>query len=838
MTASVAANCTNTLQCKRLWMCRLSFAGLPEQTDPKAPHDGQKEDPDTWFEKYMNGLSVEPLKQAYVILVATSGGQTSVAPNACAAILCRTTDDGEILKIQESEVDGCVPPNDSAHLMPFAADSTYSYFWTYTKRIFKQVVHDFRADQAATMNNYEFGGFQVADQRHPPFESRGDHTFELMTRGAYELLQPFLFRKTSASSTVGSYPGGRIRFDLGSACKNPQGTSIAGGRDYIFARCRTIDSIYIAELVNYHAASLRQKTMKDFAVFRQVQDISDMALAKESVSEFEKENPDHSQYRKSFVDYAFHCAQQPEDSISRKLFSKAINIRPERDWMDAADTIMTLGLVHPFYTDTGYHYQEFDSKPVLHYFDFYRFGLKESRAPWNSILEFEEHNIERALQVIRAQIATFLNSAVPYDLFLIDLDTHCVSDRKVRKHLHTRFLEIALTVHYCWWEDLDVESDAKWKEREPYLEWIGVLPDKVGHLFTEHFGTLEAVEHYNALVEKSVKKAEVMLKKMEGLNHRLKGGVVNRKFKKFTLETDFAKGAIVVKEGGKDVTTFRFIEEVKSTSQTTFIRRRTHGKVKRTWVTRQVDTRHYTLTSEPPLKEFKSWPSWLETFGLALSLGLTVSSIVDMIKKDEEASAEEKVMAVARLSKDTCQFIHSFSEALSSSFEYAHKEFSLVTKFEKFGKKLKGPGLFLEAAINVKEGGTILLLGEESLAAQAINHGDPIEGWAQEAKGLVLVASVVPGMVATGASLVAGETAAVAFGAAIPPLGIALAIGALVVVAIEVGIYIYKGPSNVMDPIRDALEKALKKELGEDYQENRTLESVQKFSVHAAVVLA
>jgi len=845
VTAHVAPNCTNTFQCRKLWMCRLSFAGIPQQTKPDAPKESEKEDPDTWFDKYMNGLKVEPLKEAYVLLIPTSSGLTSVAPNACSPILCRTGKDGEILKIQESEVESCVPNSDIAHWMLFSADSTYSYFWTFSKRVYKNVVRKAKANIENVVCDYEFGSFMVSDQERPAYESGGKRSWELMERPAYDLLQPFLFTSARGSSPQGTYAGHLLLYDLHHACKKPQPANIAFNRDYLFARCDLIDALYLAELVHYHAISLRQKTMKDFAIFKQVEDMCRMAEEKETIPQFETDNPQQAYYRKVYVDYAFDCAKRLKDEISSKQFSTAINVMVTGDsWANAANEIYEkFGIVHPCADEDGVvrnlnHFKATYTPPVMHYFDFYRFGNEQALKAWQrNFLPYTENNIEKRLKAIQAELGDFLRRRIPWGDLIAHMDTHCEADLCKRCDLNARYLELALSVHHRWWENLDLDSEDLWNQRKPDLEWVGELPHKVGELFKEHFGTLETIKRYNEMLEERAEAFREMFRDFAKLNKRMGGLTFTRKLqKKVTAEANFSSQTILIVEDGKLVTTLHFLKKVDTETTEVSHKVRRGKRIKEVWKKKIVKRTTYEL-EEPPFKEFKEWPEWLETFGTFISLAMSISEIIGMIKGEEEKTTGEKIEAVAALGRDTCLFVASFSEALNSSFEYAGKEIGVLSKFEKLGSKLKGPGLVLEAVINVEQGSTILLLGEDSLSAQAVVKGDVFEGWLQESKGLVLVASAVPGAVAAGSVLVAGGTAAAAFAAALPPLGIALAIASLLVIGIELAIYIHSGPTSVMQPISDALDKALKNEFGKEFQDERTYDSIRKFSVHLAGIL-
>jgi hypothetical protein len=854
VASNVAANCTNTLQCKRLWMCRLSFAGLPEQLKPDDP-DKSKEDDETWFDKFMNGMKVEPLKGAFLVIVPVSSGQSMVPPGASCPIYCRTGDDGEILRIADSEVEGCAPRSDASHWMLFSGDAYYLYFWTLSKELFKTVIGEARADIGNVTSNYEFGSFQVSYQDRPlPFRDR-DSPWELFQDvsawAAIDLLKPNLFLRTSKSFSAGIYEGHRVLYNSRHSCKKPQPCHIDYTHDYVFARSDVIDALYLSELVHYHAISLRQKTIKDFAVFKQVQDICELASSRESVPTFDVEAPQQAYYRKIYVDYAFDCAQQPKEMISHKLFSEAITVLVnQKGWIEAAQQIAQLGIAHPCSDGDGdlsewvNHFKITYTPPVMHYFDFYRFGKEQAEQDWNARVAATEEKIEKALSQVRDHLCAFMHSRLNYTDLIIALGTHCHPDPCVRTGLHTRYLEHALNVHYRWWEHLYMGDEEKWSKVKKYTDWLGELLHKGGELFKHHFGTLETIERYNEMLEENVEAIKEMFAELGKLNKRLGGRTVRRKIKKLNLEANFAAGTVVVTDGASEIGTFHFFTEVGSKTKEVPPRRPRSRRFKKRWKKIQVKTRSYHV-DEPPLKEFKEWPEWLESIGAFITLAMSVAEFVETFKEEEEKTTGEKIEVAARLGQNTCLFLDSFSEALNSTFKYAGKEFGVLSKFEEFGAKLKGPGLVLEAALNVKDGSTILLLGEDSLSAKAVVDGDEFEGWLQESKGLILVASAVPGAVAAGSTLVLGGTAAAAFSAALPPLGVALAIASILVVGIEIAIYLHRGPSNVMEPIEEALERALKKEFGavkdshgHEYKKERTYESISRFSCYSTGLLS
>jgi hypothetical protein len=237
-------------------------------------------------------------------------------------------------------------------------------------------------------------------------------------------------------------------------------------------------------------------------------------------------------------------------------------------------------------------------------------------------------------------------------------------------------------------------------------------------------------------------------------------------------------------------------------------------------------TPHFEL--QPPFKDVKLWPAWLSVFGQILSLTISTSEMIEKLT-NAESSGNEKVIAVAKVGKDAFELVDGLSAVLHASFPYA-EDTGMIVKFAKVGEKFKGPGLVLEAILNVQEGAAILILDEDSLSASAVQREDYFEANVQEVRGLILVSSAVPGAVAAGSALLAGETAAAALGAAIPPLGLVLAIAGLAVIVADIVIYYHHGPTNVMDDVDKALVKAKVHEFGETFDKERTVESLQRFS--------
>jgi len=98
----------------------------------------------------------------------------------------------------------------------------------------------------------------------------------------------------------------------------------------------------------------------------------------------------------------------------------------------------------------------------------------------------------------------------------------------------------------------------------------------------------------------------------------------------------------------------------------------------------------------------------------------------------------------------------------------------------------------------------------------------------------VLMSSAVPGAVAFSSAAIAaaaGETLVgtlgVAVAAASTPLIVGLAVGAIIVVGIDIFLYAHGGPDNALDDTSEKLQKALNREFGSDGQgSGHTLQNV------------
>src|SRR5688572_7459581 len=148
----VAPGSTNTLR-----SIRLRLFALDVRPPPPAPKDPGAGGP-TLVDQLLDALTLSILKEAYVILLKTGDGASSLAPSAQNGVLARTGQKGELWWIEESALDGAVP-SDMAQAFFVAPGQQYAFFWTRSKEIARAVWKDVAADPVAAITAHPFARF-------------------------------------------------------------------------------------------------------------------------------------------------------------------------------------------------------------------------------------------------------------------------------------------------------------------------------------------------------------------------------------------------------------------------------------------------------------------------------------------------------------------------------------------------------------------------------------------------------------------------------------------------------------------------------------------------------
>jgi hypothetical protein len=853
--ANVARSCENVLTHIRLRICRITFASLPQLDLEKAKHEKR-----TFVERYMDGMNIQPLQKAFLMFLRTSDCEQDKIPEASDAFYCRTNWKGELLPVYEQELDE-EEVKDKEFRAEFYVGASYMYLWTFSRAYFRRVLKDIQANTAGALGRHEFTPLTVQERRMDAEEWREwqkkNYPFSLLeAQDDWHNAQKMFFLRHNVlpnpATTAAFYDG-----------------SLIGGADarwkvsprhfYIFANSGPINALYTSELIAYHAISLRQKTADDFATFSQAMDVCETSTEQCRVESLDRRwpTPNRDSLRE-YYRYAFQCATsekfktlEPDADKRRKLFAKAIDVLVNQDgWKEPARRIAEANIRHPSLGEDGDTVIKWYFAPknvVLGYYDFYTFGAEERGKAWVGIVDSAEENIEKALRSVRSILRGFMKRRLGYTGFLKDIDAHWMEEFDKRKEIHDRYLDMALNGSFPWWKEFEIERESTWEELKEPLKWVGEGGHKAGELFAHHFGELEHILEYNEMLHSKLEETQEALRKLVKYNERLNGRTVQRKFKGEKLEVHFSDGpggtvTVKIKGGTAKPVEFNFFSEVteEMAERRVPARRTKHSRGKMVVKRVTVKARNYHL--ETHFEEFQAWPEWLETFGETLAFAVSVADLIKQISQGEEATTGTKVRAGVNVARDTFLLAGGLSGAISSCYVYARVEWDVARKLKALERAaelknlFQGPGLVIEAALNVYDGATILILGEDSASAEAVRAGEPVVAWLQEAKGLVLVASAVPGAVAGGAALIGGAGAAAAFAAALSPLGIGLAIGGLVVLALDIAIYLHEGPTNVMNSLRKALDEAIRHEF--DYGgKDRTYDSIKVFADKVTLLL-
>jgi hypothetical protein len=827
MAHSITPGSINVIRGVMLRMCEAHFS--PPARPPQSAK--REEGAPSLANQLLDGLTVRVLKEAYVILVPTGDRESSQAPTAEAVIAARTTSNGTLVELKESEFDGGVP-NDYRRTLWFEAGARVACFWTRSRDLFKRVWAEVQEEPSKAVTEHAFLTFHVEQHRH----RHGFPHAELsrVNRNKLELLL-YAGAYDTEAPTHGTYNGGFLQKALGVQEElHPELT-------YVIARSDTLSALYVAELVNRMALDVRMKGGEEEAVFGGVRDIVRYAV---DGLRHEKLDQDlaHIQvqgkvykaepWNEEYYEYAYECARA---RVPRKLFWVSINMGSSQKWMAAAAEIWdSYGVRHPAANTEGdkpkYKWPNKDA--VLRYFDFYEFGFSNEKAQWNMSWKVAQTTIEQQSSSVRGMLGAFLARHAPYQRFVEEVSAHFEKDFEQLKRFHTWYLDLALVVNYHWWKDFKVESDMEWQRLWTYLGWQAGAMDKIGEMLGLHFGDPESVSRYNEVLQENVEQFEELFGKLEKYNKRFEGKTFKRQYGDgMTIEANFEKNELVILRGTdtkpEKLGLVHFLVEVEvETSEVEVPRHKRKGRRKRFKKMKSDVGR--TFVPELPFKTIRHWPGFLAGFGDSLSLAIAVKNL------GEDWKTKDKMEVVGKLAMNTFQSLDS----LGSALHFATRAGKALPWFIEFA----GPaGAVIEAYYNVKEGSILLFDAEESAVVKALENGDEVEARCLFVKGWVMVSSIsywltsaalgVGGAVIAGGGAVAVVAkAGAALGTTMTPLAIGLAAGAILVIGIDLYLHAHSGPENSMVPFQKKLDEAAKAEFGDllkaRYKDSRTADAL------------
>ncbi len=848
----VAPEATNALRSVRLRLCALQFY-IP--VEPKDEKHRSKAHVNAIFD----ALAVEVLKDAFVILIPDSSSQDSAAK----PILARTTATGQLVWIAEKDLGGTTPAS-PANDMFLDPRKTYRYFWTRRSSLCRKIWKFVKDDATSAIANHPFSVLRTEEAgSSPDLQHLG---IEERNRNKMALLLSVCMPPSRGSSPVPSslVPGGSLSKLV------PQGTTIDLQATYAIAHSASVTASFVSELIMALANDVMDKTAEDRAVFETIRDMALKATKGDEVELLQEElmrGELFGQYfcrgdwHKAYYPYAHKCAMK---KVPRKLFADAVDASNDsKAWQDAAAQIMVeYSIKHPDYptaqdTQDKKHSNTVDWKvqvePVLKIFDFYTFGFEcvasNPNARWNGTSEAAKRAIERKLAGFARLCGNLLQKQANYKRLLQELDAQYPDDFELRKQLHSRYLQLSIVAKYPWWKEIDESFIASIK---PYSDWFSADSAKLPDLMNHFFGEPKSIVELNHLLEESVDEFEHMFEKMIDFNNGFHGKTIKRKIIDGTeLTADFKNNRLTVKIPEGEVKELDPLYFVVRTNEETVVRQERQLRPKDANLRRnrvrlkRVETKaSRVVVKDIPLKKLHTVPLWLGAFGDTLALAMAISQLGKQLEKAEDT--KEKVYVLGKTAGGALSAVGSVTDAINYTF-FCKTKIPWVLEHASPASKL------IEAYFNAKEGWDLVTFGEDSEVIASLEKGDSFDAVLLTTKGLVLYCSVIPGAAAFGGALFAAITAGTlsslgvvatvggALATALPPLGFALAIAAVVVSGIDLVRYLRNGPENAMASVADRLKRAIKEELGnfeKGYAYSRTATLLDSLSNHSQCLLA
>lgn len=835
MSNDVAGGSPNTLCVLPVRLLAMNFAAIPK---PK-PDDMQAGTKST-VDELLGGFTMGVLADAYVILIQTGAALQTFDSSAVAPILGRTASDGTIRRIEAEEVDGGVP--DATRTVCFEPGATFACFWTRDKELFKATLASVQQDSAKATQRHPFCHFQLTPHRHAQYYAGHSHQ-DLGTVGKAKMTGASRFKlELLLYDFDGDFNKQLVHGVFrGSDLSQLNISGLDGKATYVVARSDALAAMYVAELIDRQAVAERMKTWNDWQFLQGALDTAQLAINFGHVPELQRQlstfqyhgktwnvDPKIVENSSAYLKYVYECAKA---GVERGLVYDALRW-PHHDWKGPALEIRSrYGIVHPS-LDRQYYLLHYE-KGVQNYYDFYEWGFQQKKAKWPADMTSAASKIDGQIDELRKRLASFIGRRAPYLTVLAELAAHTPAGTDaLKKALHRNYLDLALFNRYDFWSQLaTLESDHEWSQRKQYMSWIASLSDKLGELFGEFFGDPLVAVAFNEALQENASKFESLFAHMTKFEKRFGNKLKTRTHPDGTVfEADFKNNTVTIKRAGQAdevVEGFKFLvvsEESTVQVQQIVPGRRGNAWKKRIRTVNKTETFHkVTVTSG--LKGVHQFPAFMATFGDTVSFVFTMTDLYDAVKR-ERVDLE----MVGKVGRDAFQAVSSVGTTLNVVGRLPQKPWLLKAV------RVAGPaGALLEAVFNVNDGLT-LLFSEDS---KALEH-DGVVGTLYYAKGWVLLGSVAggatAGAVAAVSALAAGGTMATASAAFFTPLGIALAVGAVVVVGIEIAIFAYNGPTSSMEGYNDLLKEKNEDEF-EGRAVSRTFENIGAFLRDANRVL-
>lgn len=850
-----AATETNNLRPIQIGLCVLEVPQLPAEkleTDddepPKPPFDAK--DP------YLEKMRVDVVEEAWVMLFPAPASNKTM-------ILCRTTKQGQLVRIERGEIDAGVPDGDKKRRLFVNEGATYLCLWSYHKALFKRALADVDKNLSKARRRNPFFEFEARPWKR---EKVFDAEFNLRSQAGqhdHDKLSFLLHNLGAGGHGYMSYA------QLVEANVDPTGPykvsselfkGMLSTQCWIFARRPSLCTTYLAEFAARYAVRQRELSVWHYTQFHTALSFIDAAEKKRRVEKLDKQlyanmrfgsisapqTAESLEYAEQYWNFAWWCATKKGvagDRMDRDLFKKAVTILANNDaWKKAAFEIAEkYRIAHPAYltkdgteVDDHLHYKWLAFvEPVLSYFDLYRFGADQAEKPWVKHLAEAEAGIGLALQSVGDKLRQSFEAHGGYCALLQDLAIH-VKDDDARASMHKRYLDGTVDSGYNFWRDLPgkkpegAEKDDESGELEvgrpdplldikPYVDVAFVSAAKQGEILGAFFDARGRALANR--INEAGSGFDELFSKMINLDEKiLKSKLTTIKTEDIQLEADFAAKKIVIHKEGKPIGEFEFV--VEETGAKTKVRVASRKGNMRTETRKLLRAKSKDFE---PLKEFEhaeegkmKLPSWFAAFGYAVLIAYDLYTLKEQLKE------KEGIEVYGRLGVNCGLGIKSLSEAFELTFHGQIKNKFIKgagEAFGKFGKVAEKGAVVVEMVLTAREGAILLFVHEDSEVSGALEEGNLKVAYAQEAKGIVLL----------GGALGAGTVAIIA--GSIATGGVVLAGVAITVAIIDLYSWLESDGSS-MKKASTKLNKALGQELGSDYSPFRADERYDKCRTH------
>lgn len=868
MKALVAANELNTLVVRQLRMARLRPRRLPPP-DPKEKH--------TAFDLYLQGLVLEPLKQAYLLIRGPDRTDHW--------FLARTGDQGEIQVVPSLA--------DDALRMPWMTRDgvSYAYFWTFSRSVMQRVHDVYRADPERAMTAFEFSGFSVHDQSRVSLATEEvigwDQTLARQFQGRLQrLVFDTYFQRSWRGRSIGYYNSLGLNYTFPSA-------HLRSG-DYLLVTSNALGALYAAELLYFHAASLWQREVPHHTVLKHVLDLASsndlipIVIPTEERPEA-KDPPEKSEQepRDRYADpdgisakemdrynrFAFDCAHDP--SISRSTFSETMGLKGTPvDWVLSGSSVDSSHPdhsapdprhTHPiWFIDTdgrsletrelaqriaharSYAPKDYwqqlqrvgkNAKIVLNQFDYYRFRLEvqSRRSEWKTaareFLAYAEKELQRIFDLVRRLCAQRLELLD----FLVDLGSHHDQAYAASADLFLRYLELSSAVLHPWFLGLPSASDTKeganfYEQVQPFLSNIADASDKFGELLHDHLSKRSTVQSMLATLLglsaaptrqaadlKLRDLAEAVLRKFMAADGKLtRGKRVPRELNSLVLKR-------TIKLGDQ---TAQVAVNQRSRATSLTVMRGNEVVLPEVLVTEKLSTQEVTVTTrrgKTRLQQIQVREPVLEAPWLNKPLPITrwpawlaaFGDALSLVVGVAGLFAKQDSTADLRFWAVTSKNSFQLIDSASSALHLTWPANAHIKRLHGVSEKVfKKPGLALEVILNLVEGIEILTCAD-SEGAKAMRRGDEFEGYTQMARGIILTGGSGIGL--SFASIAwYGAAAGQGVAAFMTTLGAAMAFVTIAGLALAVFAAVagHTGPENQMDGLLKAFQEAYERHGG------------------------